>query len=57
MFDSKREYNLTTIEALSRTTEKALDDALVQDACAGDNAAFEQIFARHGGKLDTNGGN
>lgn len=47
MFDSKREYNLTTIEALSRTTEKALDDALVQDACAGDEAAFEQIFARH----------
>jgi RNA polymerase sigma-70 factor, ECF subfamily len=47
MFDTKREYNFTTIEALSRSTEKALDDALVQDACAGDDAAFEQIFARH----------
>ncbi len=47
MFESKREYNFTTIEALSRSTEKALDDALVQDACAGDDAAFEQIFARH----------
>jgi RNA polymerase sigma-70 factor, ECF subfamily len=47
MFDIKREYNFTTIEALSRSTEKAVDDALVQDACAGDDAAFEQIFARH----------
>jgi RNA polymerase sigma-70 factor (ECF subfamily) len=51
MFKAKREYNLTTIESLSRSTDKAFDDALVQAACAGDDAAFEQIFVRHKKRL------
>lgn len=55
--DARREYNFKIIESLSRTTEKALDDALVRDACAGDDSAFEQIFERHKKRLARVAGN
>jgi RNA polymerase sigma factor (sigma-70 family) len=57
MLEAKREYNFTIIESLSRTTEKALDDALVRDACAGDESAFEQIFERHKKRIARVAGN
>jgi RNA polymerase sigma-70 factor, ECF subfamily len=57
MLEAKRRYNLKTIESLSRTTEKALDDALVRDACAGDDSAFEQIFERHKKRIARVAGN
>jgi RNA polymerase sigma-70 factor (ECF subfamily) len=57
MLEAKREYNFKIIESLSRTTEKALDDALVRDACAGDDSAFEQIFERHKKRIARVAGN
>jgi RNA polymerase sigma-70 factor, ECF subfamily len=57
MLDAKREQNCKTIESPSRTTEKALDDALVRDACAGDDSAFEQIFERHKRRIARVAGN
>jgi RNA polymerase sigma-70 factor, ECF subfamily len=57
MGKAKREYNSKIIESLSRTTEKALDDALVRDACAGDDSAFEQIFERHKKRIARVAGN
>jgi RNA polymerase sigma-70 factor (ECF subfamily) len=57
MLDAKREYNFKIIESISRTTEKAVDDALVRDACAGDDFAFEQIFERHKKRIARVAGN
>jgi RNA polymerase sigma-70 factor (ECF subfamily) len=57
MREIKREYNLTSIETPSRSTDKALDDALVRDACAGDDGAFEQLFERHKKRIARVAGN
>jgi RNA polymerase sigma-70 factor (ECF subfamily) len=57
MQEIKREYNRTPIETPSRSTDKVLDDALVRDACAGDEAAFEQLFERHKRRIARVAGN
>ncbi|MBI3650314.1 MAG: RNA polymerase sigma factor [Acidobacteria bacterium] len=51
MQESKREPNLTTSELSPRATDKALDDALVRRACAGDDVAFAELFERHKKRL------
>ena len=57
MQESKRDYNLTTSESPLRSNDKALDDALVRLACAGDDAAFAQLFERHKKRLARVAGN
>jgi RNA polymerase sigma-70 factor (ECF subfamily) len=57
MQEIKREYNLTSSETPLRSTDKALDDGLVRDACAGDDAAFEQLFERHKKRIARVAGN
>src|ERR1051325_859677 len=47
MREIEREYNFTPSEITPRPTDKVIDDALVRDACAGHDGAFEQLFERH----------
>jgi RNA polymerase sigma-70 factor, ECF subfamily len=47
MDETSDNFDLTTIEPCLQVAEDATDESLVAAICAGDRAAFEQLFERH----------
>jgi RNA polymerase sigma-70 factor (ECF subfamily) len=47
MDESAGNFDLATAEPLAQAADEPADLALVAAACAGDEAAFEQLFERH----------
>ena len=47
MDETTDNFDLATVEPYLQVAEEATDESLVAAICAGDDAAFEQLFERH----------